>query len=329
MPMRSAAQARPMSSRRSVLLTTIVALALLSAGGSGFAQTAQVTDDPNPAIVANFYFGGTFMTSDAWQEGPWGTPSLWESMYHYAFHRNGSKNNVGIKTYHYYHPGVGAWYEGIPDLQDLAALGSKAFGNIPHCNVNPRGWEEVHNGGLLDGWKGGALDNWEALLAATNPTDKVIVNIFGQSRGGMSAIRFAGEITRPTDPDLPSDAWTNRIAWINVIATDPVWDEHASCLDDSGDLDYSKPEHFILPPQVRNYIGIYAEDERAKKFHPIVPRTPTHSETNVYLWTVPGSHQTLVGSPERSGLRLSLRRPELRSGPADTVSHAHDPPPRC
>ncbi len=99
--MPSAAQACPVSFRRSVLLTTLVGLALLSAGDSGFAQTAQVTDDPNPAVVANFYFGGTFMTSDAWQEGPWGTPSLWESMYHYAYHRDGSKNNVGIKTYHW------------------------------------------------------------------------------------------------------------------------------------------------------------------------------------------------------------------------------------
>jgi hypothetical protein len=126
----------------------------------------------------------------------------------------------------------------------------------------------------------------------TDP-QKIIVNVLGQSRGGAAAIRFASEIERRAD--------RNRIAWINVIATEPVWDENFDCSLLNSDFDYSTPEHFVLDEysKVKHYIGIYAEDERAKDFHPIVPKTD--GVPHVYRLTVPGSHQTLVGSPRTDG----------------------------
>ena len=278
---------------------------------------ADPEENPYPTVVANFYFGGTFGTGLGWdiswdkpvgeRKGymPWFTPSLWESMNHYPQHQNMAENRYGIKTYHRYIQGVAAWQ-------------SDAYGDRPHCYGNPRGWEEVHSRTQ----SGGAQYYWikllEDLAARENageidPGYTIIVNIAGQSRGGMSAIRFAGEISA-IDQEDPSDSVTfDRIGWINVIATDPVWDENAGpgnddpCWDLPGNIDYTRYHHYILGEKVKNYIGLYAEDERSTDFWPVVPHLTLDPSsvpyTNQALLVVPGSHQNLVGNYQADGHR--------------------------
>ena len=271
---------------------------------------AAFEEDPYPRVVVNFYFGGTFGTGNEWKndEAPWKTPALWESMYHYAKHTDevnpvwgehpdGSKN--GILTYHVYLPGIAAFVEGDLDL----------MGDRPHCEGNLRGWDDVH------AWDSplGAGFQWKLALAKAAQTigpdfGKVIVNIAGQSRGGMSAIRFAGELAEfdEGDPGNPNPTFDNRVAWINVISTDPVWDENASCTlpgQSYGPEDYTRWHHYVLGDKVRNYIGIYAEDERASDFWPVLPHFDAPGTTRETILTVPGSHQTLVGNHQRDGHR--------------------------
>jgi len=271
---------------------------------------AAFEDDPYPRVVVNFYFGGTFGTGNEWKndEAPWKTPAIWESMYHYAKHTDeinpvwgehadGSHN--GILTYHVYLPGIAAFVEGDLDL----------MGDRPHCEGNLRGWNDVH------AWDSplGAGFQWKlalskAALAAGPDFGKVIVNIAGQSRGGMSAIRFASELAEfdEGDPANPNATFDHRIAWINVISTDPVWDENASCTilgQNYGPEDYTRWHHYVLGDKVRNYIGLYAEDERSSDFWPVLPHFDAPGTTRDIILTVPGSHQNLVGNYQRDGHR--------------------------
>ena len=241
--------------------------------GSG---TVHADPDEPPSIVATFYFGGTYMKGTEWKHGPaaWKTPSLWESMARYPAHNHGTLNSRKLKTYHRYNKGVGAGYKWL-----------LLPGDTPHCLSNPRGWDEVHRAHKA----GSAMAQWNALLV-DEPTGKIIVNSVGQSRGGVSAIRFAGEVAAAS-PD--------RIAWINVISTDPVHDENAACLS-GNDKDHTLDIHWVLPSLVRTYVGIYAEDERSADFHPVVPIAEDPA-TEMILMTVPGSHQTLVGNAQIDG----------------------------
>jgi len=259
-----------MRSRTVQIINTYgLAAAMACFGALCPAIAAEPEEDPSPTIVATFYFGGTFATGTEWQygEATWGTPSLWESMYHYAKHKNGTIVD-GIKYYHYY-------------IRGVAAGKFVSWGDKPHCTNNPRGWIQVHADALAD---------WNEVLSK-EPTGKIIVNSVGQSRGGMSSIRFPHEIDA-LNPE--------RIAWINVIATDPVYDENSPCFDD---IEFTRYYHYKLPDKVRNYVGFYAEDERTCDFAPIVPFKEDFNSTRMYLFTVPGTHQTLVGNFQKDGHR--------------------------
>lgn len=256
-----------------------LALVLACFGVPNPGMAAEPEEDPSPRVVATFYFGGTFGEATLWTYGssPWITPALWESMFHYAKHTSGDLDN-GIKYYHYYIRGVAA---GLGAVQ----------GDRPHCLGNDRGWVQVH---------AEALGYWSDLLEeldAAGDDSLIIVNSVGQSRGGVSSIRFPQEIAGYDAPD----SWVDRIAWINVIATDPVFDENIPCL--YGGTLYTNYKYYMLPEKVRNYFGLYAEDERAADFAPIVPFKRDYYDTRMYLFAVPGTHQTLVGNYEKDGHR--------------------------
>jgi hypothetical protein len=145
---------------RAVRIVVAVILVLQILGSPGSAQQLLVEDEPDPAVVANFYFGGTFMTGNEWFEGPWGSPALIESLNHYAAHQNGTPNSKGQSTWHFYLPGVGAWYSGVPEFDvPYVHLASKLYGDIPHCTINPWGWHEIFYGSdTVPGGKLGALE---------------------------------------------------------------------------------------------------------------------------------------------------------------------------
>lgn len=276
-------------------------------GWAAAAGAADPAGNAHPQVVANFYFAGTFGTGKGWDYGfnkkvakrkeymPWGTPALWEAMWKYPKHMQ-AFNEKKLYTYHRLIPGVAAWE-------------TDAYGDRPHCLGNPRGWEEVHGnagpGQSMYYWLGFLADVYARRHELELPDDyKIIVNIGGQSRGGMSAIRFAGEIIGK-DGGGHNPANLNRIAWINVVVTDPVWDENPAtgdepCWGDDTNINYTRYKNFKLGEKVRNYVGIYAEDERSTDFWPIIPFFES-SNTNVVLLTVPGSHQTLVGNYQSDG----------------------------
>ena len=57
---------------------------------------------------------------------------------------------------------------------------------------------------------------------------------------------------------------------------------------------------YTINDKVDHYVGIYAEDERTGFFDPIVPRFSS-SNTKQWMFTVPGSHETLVGNHQKDG----------------------------
>jgi len=297
------------------LLGWVVVAGLAAPSSAAEDATAFSDLEAYPLVVANFYFAGTFGTGKGWDESyskpagirkeymPWFTPALWESMWKYPKHSQ-VVNGENIYTYHRFIPGVAAWQD-------------DAHGDRAHCLNNPRGWEEVH-GDTGAGAERYWIEFLEDVYARRDELDlgedyKIIVNIGGQSRGGMSAIRFAGEI-ETIDQDMNN--WIrpeifDRIAWINVVATDPVWDENNfsgynnPCIygpGPAGVLDYTRWNNYVLGAKVRNYVGIYAEDERSSDFWPVIPHADS-VDTNVVILTVPGSHQTLVGNYQSDGHR--------------------------
>lgn len=138
----------------------------------------------------------------------------------------------------------------------------------------------------------GACRNWEMSMQEAEDflradvldisTEKVILNLVGLSRGGVLTMRFANRIYRIDDI-------RDRIERINIIAFEPA----------AGDTTLP-PSEFILNPLVSRYVGMYATDERAAAFSPSIPGFES-SETEVWMFRVPGAHETLVGNIQTDG----------------------------
>lgn len=108
---------------------------------------------------------------------------------------------------------------------------------------------------------------------------KIYLNIVGFSRGGILAMMLA---------DAYKDV--DAISRINILAFDPV-------PGDDFDKNYSK---YLLSPKVNHYIGLYAEDERTRYFQPIIPMVAS-SNTKFWIFTMPGSHETMIGNIQKGG----------------------------
>lgn len=144
----------------------------------------------------------------------------------------------------------------------------------------------IPNWGFCRGWETNLQEAEDFLrndVLAVTP-QKVILNLVGLSRGGVLTMRFANRIYRPENEDIK-----DRIERINIIAFEPA----------AGDPTLS-PSEFILKPLVSQYVGMYARDERARLFSPAIPSFES-SETEVWMFTVPGAHETLVGNTQTDG----------------------------
>ncbi len=133
-----------------------------------------------------------------------------------------------------------------------------------------RGWDQVE----LETSK--ALDLVDSICTSE---DKIILNLIGFSRGGILTMRMARRVK--TNP---------KVSEINILAYDPV----------PGDLSPQITHgDFVLPEKVNQYIGIYAQDERSLFFEPVIPRL--NNKTKVWLTSVAGSHETMVGNCQKDG----------------------------
>jgi hypothetical protein len=97
-----------------------------------------------------------------------------------------------------------------------------------------------------------------------------------------------------------ADSSLSRVRTINILALDPV----------PGEL--GVPQYLantigrlgsgaVLPPEVKRYVGIYAADERSYKFEPLIPDRESTGATKAWMFTVRGTHETMIGNPEIDG----------------------------
>lgn len=119
----------------------------------------------------------------------------------------------------------------------------------------------------------------------------VTLNLVGFSRGAVLTLYTAHRLA---DEQAYADEY-EAISKINIIAFDPV----------PGDP-YMGPHsgYFELGSKV-NYLGFYALDERSSLFSPVFPNAAA-ADGNVplfELFTVPGSHETMVGNTLINGHR--------------------------
>ncbi len=162
-----------------------------------------------------------------------------------------------------------------------------------------------HHKGFIEGFPGGAFipDNadWAAQTSrGMRVLDRVIeetgcegacitVNLVGFSRGAVSTMHFANQLATSA---LYSDRLP-KVAQVNILAFDPV----------PGDILGFRSDNLNLP-RGTNYYGFYAVDERSVLFHAAFPAAPANDPDPVRaFFTVPGSHETLVGSTYLDGHR--------------------------
>lgn len=106
-----------------------------------------------------------------------------------------------------------------------------------------------------------------------------VVNLVGWSRGGISCHMLANAMA--ADPELAGVA-------VNIFAIDPV--------PGVGNIQEEKVQ---LGPNIKEYVGFYARDERSKGFACVIPMTAFN--TPVHLFPMPGRHATLVGNASADG----------------------------
>jgi len=136
---------------------------------------------------------------------------------------------------------------------------------------------------LCRGWNT-CLAEGDAILDSVLPdiSGDVILNLVGWSRGGVLAMRFANRDSVYTNP---------RIKRINILAIDPAGHRTLG-------METSVPaEEFCLNEKVKQYVGIYARDERSYMFGTAIP--DGYAATDAWKFIVPGGHETVVGSDKK------------------------------
>jgi len=197
------------------------------------------------------------------------------------------------------------YFSGTGMSSDMWEGTSSAFGR-PETVATLHYFQQAESGGhykgIVDGFSGIEMvnPNWdnnltralELLKPVFDPlscSKCITLNLMGFSRGAVSTMYLAHQLS--TDPT--HSALNEKIRRINILVFDPV----------PGAITLSSA-NFNLPSNVANFIGFYSEDERTNLFSPVLPK-PTSIDgslaTRVHLFSVPGSHETMVGSIKKDG----------------------------
>ena len=110
-----------------------------------------------------------------------------------------------------------------------------------------------------------------------------VVNMVGWSRGGITCHILANMI---------SEANNLKNVQINIFTIDPV--------PGPDNFIYSYKDKASIPSNVKNYMAVYARDERSKSFGPMIPYIVSDS-TKVKYIPFPGNHTTVVGNNTPNG----------------------------
>jgi len=228
--------------------------------------------------VITIYFCGTAITKEWWKgpdaHSPDGSAGFWSpELVSTLFHEQDNAsyklvvNGIGTDET----PGSASSPAVKPPADgrtDIDSVGNKGlYGQaFPSSRLADRGWETCI---------GEAEAYINSVLSST--AGDVTLNLVGHSRGGVLTMMTANRVK-----DNP------RIKAINVLALDPV------------PGDGSVPDGtYLLNEKVKNYVGIYSEDERTEMFEPVVPAA--EPGTKVWLLTLPGSHEAMVGNSQKDG----------------------------
>ncbi|MCP3871623.1 MAG: hypothetical protein GY699_00490 [Desulfobacteraceae bacterium] len=164
--------------------------------------------------------------------------------------------------------------------------------------------------------------DWNACLAdAKKGLDKVlynkgsanqmILNLVGYSRGGILCMKMA----RKVEEEYPD---SNII--INILAYEPVPGINDRYLQGT----IKKLGNDVnLPARVKQYIGIYASDERSYKFEPVIPKI--EPDTKQWLVRLRGSHETIVGSEQMDGHAVSTWPPDFNLSGSTSLGEIFHP----
>jgi hypothetical protein len=126
---------------------------------------------------------------------------------------------------------------------------------------------------------------------------RITLNLVGLSRGGVLTMRFANRIYR----DQKYADIRKQIERINIIAFEPASGDRFVLTPWTRDNRAAiPPGEFVLNPLVSRYVGMYAADERAALFSAAIPAIESPA-TKVWMFTVPGAHETLVGNLQTDG----------------------------
>lgn len=105
------------------------------------------------------------------------------------------------------------------------------------------------------------------------------INLVGWSRGAISCHMLANAMLQDNElKNIP----------INILALDPVIDPR-----------HAKDHQTKLGSNVKEYVGLYARDERSSEIPCVIPDTDTG--TKIHIYPIAGRHTTLVGHAETDG----------------------------
>jgi hypothetical protein len=197
------------------------------------------------------------------------------------------------------------YFSGTGMTGDMWEGESSAFGR-PETVATLHHFQQVESDGqhkgIVDGFSGiemvnpnwsntsrSAIEKLEPVFDQLNCSKCITLNLMGFSRGGVSTMYLAHQLSA----DPVHSALNDKIRKINILVFDPV----------PGAITLSSA-NFNLPSNVGNFIGFYSEDERSNLFSPVFPKPASIDgslATHVHLFSVPGSHETMVGSIKEDG----------------------------
>ncbi|MCX5786408.1 MAG: hypothetical protein NTX59_12040 [Elusimicrobia bacterium] len=257
--------------------------AMDAAGIKASASTQLPAVKPEKSVRANtvtIYFCGTAITKDWWRaedaHSPDGSSGFWSSeLVSTLFHEQDADsyklvvNGIGTDDL----PGSTAAYPvktSLDEQFDINSLDQNSKGlygqYFPSSFLTARDWNKCVDE---------AVTYINSVLAST--TGDITLNLVGHSRGGVLTMLTADKIKN-----------NPRIKTINILALEPV------------PGDGSVPAvTYSLNEKIKNYIGLYAEDERTWMFEPVIPAAGP--ETNTWLLRLPGSHEAMAGNTQKDG----------------------------